>query len=309
MSSANILFLFVIFIGPLITISSSNWVVAWVGVELRFLGLIPLLFLRNKYISLRKEATLKYFCIQALRRAILFFRGLVFYIDFRTIFELGFIISLCLKLGLFPGHFWVPSIIINLEWIPRFLLLSWQKVAPLSLIVRVLRVRSSSIQEMVLFLGGASAVVGGLIGNNQTNIRAIIGSSSISHTGWVVIGAITGGLWVYFRLYCIVLFFTLIYLVQDKLILSLRILSLSGLPPFIIFVGKWKVISMAVSRVFFSVKFLILPVAGTLLSLVFYLKFLYSLYLSSEKVEWQSNFYSICPFIIVNFLGLGYLFI
>jgi len=81
MSSGNFLFLAVLILGPLVRISASNWVICWVGLELRFLGAIPLLLSDSRFMSLRKESVIKYFCIQALGRGLLILGGVLYYID------------------------------------------------------------------------------------------------------------------------------------------------------------------------------------------------------------------------------------
>jgi len=67
----------------------------------------------------------------------------------------------------------------------------------------------------------------------------MLGSSSIVHTGWGCIGAVYGGLWTYFFIYCLS-FIVLIclFILGEKLLIGFGILRLSGLPPFIIFAGK-----------------------------------------------------------------------
>lgn len=86
------------------------------GVELSFLGLIPLLVSeRNDSPILRRESTLKYFCIQAAGRGLLIVGGVINFIipiylgglSSRLIFLCG----LRLKLGIFPFHFWVPGVV------------------------------------------------------------------------------------------------------------------------------------------------------------------------------------------------------
>ena len=284
----------------MVSISRRNWLLVWVGVELSFLGLIPLILVGNKYIRVRKESTLKYFCIQALRSAVLFFSGILYYLDFRFFSGSMFIISLCLKLGLFPGHFWVPSVLSGLEFLSVLLLLSWQKVPPLALILSYIRLNSDS--SFLVFLGGARALLGGVIGLNIQKVRAIIGASSISHTGWTVIGALTGNLWSYFTVYCVALGLGLWFVWERRLIGSLTILSLSGLPPFVLFVGKWNIVNSALSRGL-SLEFLLLPILGTVLRLGYYLKFFYSYYLngSMNSAGWG------LPLVLMNFIGICWL--
>lgn len=308
MSSANVLFLFVMLRGPIISLSSSNWFLVWAGIEISFLGLIPLLFLGGGYMSLNKESALKYFCIQALGRALLFLSGLILYFDFISSFMWGltFLLRLRLKLGIFPGHFWVPSVVAGLEWVPCVLMLTWQKIPPFALLVNFLRSVRGVMQEFVLVLGGLRALVGGLIGNNHTAVRPIVGASSVAHTGWATVGAVYGGIWLYFGLYCLVFSLTAMFLWQgDSLLSSLGILSLRGLPPFLMFVGKWIIIKQAVLGLI-SMKFLLLPLVGTFLRLIFYLKFLYSFYLNSEIKSLQSSFMGL-PLFILNLAGVGYI--
>lgn len=309
MSSANVLFFFVIAFGPIVSLSSSNWFLVWAGIEISFLGLVPLLFLGSKYISLNKEAGLKYFCIQALGRALLFIRGVVIYFDVidSLAFNVLFLFRLRIKLGLFPGHFWVPSIVAGLEWVPCVLILTWQKIPPFALTVRLVSSSNYLLQELVLLLGGIRALVGGLIGNNQTSLRPIIGASSVAHTGWASVGAVCGSLWLYFGLYCLVLLFTASFLWEgNHLLSSIRILSLRGLPPFAMFSGKWIIIKSRLCCAI-RIKFLILPVLGTFLSLIFYLKFLYSFYLNSEKGSLKRSLSLILPLVFLNLGGVGYI--
>nr|ATW72367.1 NADH dehydrogenase subunit 2 [Dolabella auricularia] len=296
--------------GPIISLSSSNWFLVWAGIEVSFLGLVPLLFLGSKYMSLNKEAGLKYFCIQALGSALLFMSGLVLYfavVD-SFMFSLLFLFSLSIKLGLFPGHFWVPSIVSGLEWVPCVLMLTWQKIPPFALTVSLVSMSDYSMQELILLLGGISALVGGLIGNNQTSLRAMIGASSVAHTGWASVGAVCGGLWLYFIMYCLVLAFSASFFWGgDSIMSSISILSLSGLPPFVMFTGKWMIIKSALACMI-STKFLILPILGTFLSLIFYLKFLYSFYLNSSKSgSFSSKSMWVLPLVFLNLAGVGYI--
>nr|YP_004222149.1 NADH dehydrogenase subunit 2 [Berthellina sp. TLT-2006]ABK92229.1 NADH dehydrogenase subunit 2 [Berthellina sp. TLT-2006] len=298
MSSANLLFLLMVFFGPLVTISSSNWLICWIGIELGFIGLIPLLFFGGTYYSLNKECVLKYFCVQAFSSALLFLGGLVMYECYsegsfdEDVLLFGFLMfcSLVLKLGGYPGHFWVLGVVSGLEWMPLLLLLAWQKVAPFSIMVNLLE-NNSWLHSLALLVGGFSSLVGSLIGLNQTNFRAVLGASSISHTGWALIGSVYGSFWLYFGLYCFSFLTLILFLgLNNYFMSSLSVLSLSGLPPFILFIGKWKVLLAAISSGCHFL-FLVLPLLGAFISLFFYLKFLYSFYLSDEFGKLSSSMY------------------
>nr|YP_010388429.1 NADH dehydrogenase subunit 2 [Phyllidia elegans]UPP55831.1 NADH dehydrogenase subunit 2 [Phyllidia elegans] len=280
MRLSYVLFLIMMGLGPAVTISSSNWITSWIGLELMFLGTIPLLFSESNFFSLSKESAMKYFCIQALSSALMMFSGILLYLGYMSIwiFYFVFMMSLFMKLGIFPMHFWVPSVVSGLHWVPIFFILVWQKIPPLA-IVKNFCENFDWFPPYILILGGLSALVGSLIGMNQTSFRAMLGGSSIAHTGWACFGATFGGLWIYFLVYSVTFFFLMIScFLMDYLMTSILVLSLSGIPPFTMFIGKWSIMKMTLSNDLWYM-YIILPIFGAILSLFFYLKFFYSFYL------------------------------
>lgn len=215
------------------------------------------------------------------------------------------IFSLFTKLGVFPIHFWVPGIASGLNWFPLFILLGWQKIAPLALLNNVCE-NSPDLNMIILLVGGLRCLVGAIIGLNQRTIRAILGGSSIAHTGWACIGVICGGLWTYFFIYCrrflLLIFFILL---GEEIMAGLRILGLRGLPPFIIFIGKWAVVKRALIEGF-SFIYLILPIFRAIISLFFYLKFFYSFYLIAR---WRNKrkYADFCSFLIMVARGVVFI--
>lgn len=298
------IFFFFLIWGPIISISCSSWILCWAGLELGFFALMPLL-LRGNY-SLSKEVVLKYFSVQALSRVLLFFSGrFLFGIrSFRAFIYLIFLFSLSLKLGFFPGHFWVPRVICGLDWISCCLILGPLKIAPLAFLVNFLGI-FSTYEMSVLLLGVISAILGRLLGNNQTNIRAIIGSSSISHTGWILVASVLRQLWSYFFIYLLVLYrFFFIIIKIDMIRSGFILLSFRGLPPFIIFTVKINIIfELAVKS--FSAVFIVL-ILRSLFSLYFYLKFSYSLILNSKNSP-RFLYYSI--FLFINIFGCLFIYL
>nr|WDD39331.1 NADH dehydrogenase subunit 2 [Onchidium reevesii] len=302
MAVSNLFFFLMLVIGPVVSISSSTWPMCWAGMEVGFLGLIPMLFMSGS--SFSKEVAFKYFCIQALASAMMFVGGLVTFsllvVNMYYIFLL--VGGLCLKLAMFPGHFWVTSVIFGLEWVPCCLILGPLKIPPFAFLSD-LSASFPDLNSSILMLGGASAIVGSMLGNNQTNIRSMLGASSITHSGWMALAAVFGGLWEYLALYMIVLFLVLLFLWQgDSYSGSLSILSMSGLPPFMMFLAKLNVIQMSVS--WSTYMWVILPLLGALLSLIFYLKFSYSLFLTTTRWSGKFSLFSISA---INFIGVSWL--
>lgn len=139
-----------------------------------------------------------------------------------------------------------------------------------------------NLNGLVFFLGGVRAIVGAIIGLNQTKIAPILGASSITHRGWVAVGGVCGRFWVYFIIYCLSLGLLFLFLSEDlEFSCAIIVLSLSGLPPFVMFLGKWRVLKAALGLSSFW-WFIGLPLFGSIMSLFFYLKFFYSFYLESN---------------------------
>nr|YP_009542394.1 NADH dehydrogenase subunit 2 [Parasesarma affine]YP_009967223.1 NADH dehydrogenase subunit 2 [Parasesarma bidens]ATV99240.1 NADH dehydrogenase subunit 2 [Parasesarma bidens]AYU57077.1 NADH dehydrogenase subunit 2 [Parasesarma affine]WRK84363.1 NADH dehydrogenase subunit 2 [Parasesarma affine] len=280
-----IIFVFTLILGSIISISSSSWFGAWVGLELNMMSFIPLITLKmNSYYS---EAALKYFLIQALGSALFISSGflslLFFYISYILIF-----LALLLKLASAPFHFWFPQVMEGLNWPQIFLLSSIQKLAPMILLSYLLI--NSILIKMVIFFSILSAIVGALGGLNLLQLRKIIAFSSINHMSWMMIAISTGDVFwlIYFIIYTFILLsitsmfynlqmFTLSNLIQSdqnsvlhSILISFNLLSLGGLPPFTGFIPKWMLIQMMVNMNMYIPLFFLL--FSALITLYFYLR-------------------------------------
>ena len=235
--------------------------------------------------------------------------------------ELLILSILLLKTGAAPFHFWFPGVIEGLNWINGFILITWQKIAPLILISYNWRYNFIIISIIL------SSLVGALGGLNQTSLRKLIAFSSINHLGWILIAIINNELlWLlYFFLYSFItiaivsLFnnFKLFYFNQIfnffhinpiiKFSLFLNLLSLGGLPPFLGFLPKWLVIQNLTSINQFFLLFII--VCLTLITLYYYLRLSYRIFiLNYNKNSWiLINLYSIRNIniiLIINFISI-----
>ena len=97
----------IIFFSFRLVLSSNNWFIMWIGLELSMFGFIPLLSSN----SLSSEGIFKYFFIQA-------GASRMFLISFLLDFSFKhFIIffSMIIKLGLFPFYQWLPFVISSLR--------------------------------------------------------------------------------------------------------------------------------------------------------------------------------------------------
>nr|AGM75584.1 NADH dehydrogenase subunit 2 [Hypentelium nigricans] len=178
-------------LGTTLTFASSHWLLAWMGLEINTLAILPLMAQHHHPRAV--EATTKYFLTQATAAAMILFASTTnaWLIGEWDINNLSHplattmaIAALALKIGLAPVHFWMPEVLQGLDLTTGLILSTWQKLAPFALIIQV----APTIDPMLLtFLGLGSTLVGGWGGLNQTQLRKILAYSSIAHMGWMII--------------------------------------------------------------------------------------------------------------------------
>nr|QYJ55428.1 NADH dehydrogenase subunit 2 [Anopheles sacharovi]QYJ55441.1 NADH dehydrogenase subunit 2 [Anopheles sacharovi]QYJ55454.1 NADH dehydrogenase subunit 2 [Anopheles sacharovi] len=303
--SNNIFFITLIF-GTLVTISSNSWLGAWMGLEINLLSFIPLMN-DNKKNLLTSESSLKYFLTQAFASSILLFAIIMLMFFYNSNFlmmnnynEILILSTLMLKSGAAPFHFWFPEVMEGLSWFNSLILMTWQKIAPLMLI------SYNFIYNFFMISIILSMLIGSLGGLNQTSIRKLMAFSSINHLGWMLLAMMNNEmLWMtYFLIYSllsisiVMMFnnFKLFYFNQIfnislmnpiiKLLIFLNLLSLGGLPPFLGFLPKWLVIQNLTNMG--QLFILMISVCLTLITLFFYLRLSYSIYmLNYQKNSWM----------------------
>nr|YP_009443253.1 NADH dehydrogenase subunit 2 [Mesoclemmys hogei]ATQ37387.1 NADH dehydrogenase subunit 2 [Mesoclemmys hogei] len=177
--------------GPLLTMSSNHWVMAWCGLEISTLSIIPLIAQQHHPRAI--EASTKYFLVQAAASSMVLFSTIL------NSWNMGqwsmtlmhnnipctlLTIALAMKLGLAPFHLWLPEVLQGSTTMTALLLTTWQKLAPLTLLMMTFQHLSTPI---LLLMGLTSALIGGWGGLNQTQLRKIMAFSSIAHLGWMII--------------------------------------------------------------------------------------------------------------------------
>uniref|UniRef100_UPI00315D1CEC NADH dehydrogenase subunit 2 n=1 Tax=Ferrissia californica TaxID=1776375 RepID=UPI00315D1CEC len=299
MSSSTMMFLMMTLFSPLLSIMMNDWIFCWAMMEISMISLFPLLSSNSS-----KESMMKYFLIQSLASMLLLIIGLLYFniFEYEYIYYYFFLMSLSLKIGFFPGHFWVPSMMSSVGIISLLLLLGPMKFAPLAFF----NLSFMTIPEMnyiILFLAVVSAILGAILGNNQTNVRSMLGSSSISHSGWMIVAMCYNWLWMYFFSYMIIMvYFCFSMFYQDYFSMMINILSMSGVPPFLMFIMKMKVLLM-LSYNFEYLMFLVL-IISSVFSLIFYMKYFFVFLMTVKKVQK----FNMMMFLIINALGVFVLF-
>nr|BAA88851.1 NADH dehydrogenase subunit 2 [Tylochromis polylepis] len=182
--------LFGLGLGTTITFASSHWLLAWMGLEMNTLAIIPLMAQHHHPRAV--EATTKYFLTQAAAAATLLFASitnawLTGQWDIQQISHplpnTMITLALALKIGLAPLHAWLPEVLQGLDLMTGLILSTWQKLAPFALILQIQPLNST----LLIMLGLTSTLVGGWGGLNQTQLRKILAYSSIAHLGWMIL--------------------------------------------------------------------------------------------------------------------------
>nr|AXS64957.1 NADH dehydrogenase subunit 2 [Coleoptera sp. 5 KM-2017] len=315
----KILFFLSMLMGTLISVSSMSWFMAWIGLEINLLSLIPLMKTHDN--SLSSEATIKYFIIQALA-SMLFLTStfMEMYLPLNLKETSSFLISLTLflKMGAAPLHFWLPEVTSGLNWEMNFLVLTWQKIAPMILITL-----TSMIPMFMAIFIIFSSFISGVQGLNQTCLRKILTYSSINHISWMLCAILYSlNLWfLYFLIYTIISANIIIIFLNNntfqlyqinkllsfnkkiKYFLMMNFLSLGGLPPFLGFFPKWMTINFMIKNNQYFLIFCLIIL--TLTTLYFYIRLCFSSFTISSKESLIMIFQNLSFFhFFLNFLSL-----
>nr|AVW86164.1 NADH dehydrogenase subunit 2 [Laetmonice producta] len=295
------LFLMTLIMGSLMSLSANHWFYVWLGLELNLLSFIPLMNMSKT--NQESEAAGKYFLAQALGSAIMLLGAINMYLTPQimispSLFSQLIIIGLLIKLGLPPYHFWFPLVMNNLSWPMCFVLLTWQKIAPLLIMFWSITNPYNLMLMLIIFM---SSIIGGIGGMNQSQIRPLLAYSSIGHMSWMLAGSIYSNLSSYLYLLIYMLITTAIIILMlniNKSIISMMdsikfnnpifmlsvialLLSLGGIPPFLGFLPKWLIIQSLSN--YSNMFLLMILIIGSIMNLFYYLNMIFMSLLNLNK--------------------------
>nr|AJG04039.1 NADH dehydrogenase subunit 2 [Chlorornis riefferii]AJG04043.1 NADH dehydrogenase subunit 2 [Chlorornis riefferii]AJG04044.1 NADH dehydrogenase subunit 2 [Chlorornis riefferii]AJG04045.1 NADH dehydrogenase subunit 2 [Chlorornis riefferii]AJG04046.1 NADH dehydrogenase subunit 2 [Chlorornis riefferii] len=294
---ASLIFIISLILGTTITISSHHWIMAWAGLEINTLAILPLISKSHHPRAI--EAATKYFLTQAAASALVLFSSMTnaWQTGQWDITQLTHPTScliltsaIAMKLGLVPFHFWFPEVLQGSPLTTGLLLSTMMKLPPIAL----LYMTSPSLNPTLLTtLAILSVALGGWMGLNQTQIRKILAFSSISHLGWMTIIVAYSPKLTLLNFYLYAMMTTAVFLTLNttkvlnlstlmttwtktpslNAMLLLTLLSLAGLPPLTGFLPKWLIIQELTKQDMTPAATLISLLS--LLSLFFYLRLAY----------------------------------
>nr|AHG31230.1 NADH dehydrogenase subunit 2 [Pachycephala graeffii torquata]AHG31231.1 NADH dehydrogenase subunit 2 [Pachycephala graeffii torquata]AHG31232.1 NADH dehydrogenase subunit 2 [Pachycephala graeffii torquata]AJS10991.1 NADH dehydrogenase subunit 2 [Pachycephala graeffii torquata]AJS11070.1 NADH dehydrogenase subunit 2 [Pachycephala graeffii torquata] len=314
---AKLIFVASLLLGTTITISSNHWIMAWTGLEINTLAILPMISKSHHPRAI--EAATKYFLVQATASTLVLFSSMTnaWYTGQWDITQLThptsclmLTVAISMKLGLVPFHFWFPEVLQGSPLITGLLLSTAMKFPPITLLFMT----SPSLNPTLLTtMAILSTALGGWMGLNQTQIRKIMAFSSISHLGWMTIIIVYNPKLTMLNFYLYALMTTAVFLTFNSMkilklptlmtawtktpslsaILLLTLLSLAGLPPLTGFLPKWLIIQELTKQDMASAATIISLLS--LLGLFFYLRLAYCAtitlppHTTNHMKQWHTN--------------------
>nr|YP_010976946.1 NADH dehydrogenase subunit 2 [Thaumaglossa rufocapillata]WNZ33689.1 NADH dehydrogenase subunit 2 [Thaumaglossa rufocapillata] len=202
------------------------------------------------------------------------------------------------KMGAAPFHFWFPEVIEGLNWTSSLILLTWQKIAPMTIMMETNK--SFTFLSLIMM---TSIMISGIMGINQTSMKKILAYSSINHTGWmlgtmmsnkttwliylIIYSAMTANLILIFKKINVINIAQMTKQMNKnkmmKMTMCINFLSMGGIPPFIGFFPKWVVINSMINTEMLMLTFMM--ITATLMTIFFYLRIMINSLLSSKTEE------------------------
>jgi len=325
-------------LGMMIMISANSLLTMYLGLETLALSLYALVAIdRNNATS--AESAMKYFVLGAIASGALLYgiswvygvTGTIKLDEIATViaadpglnslplwFGLAFlIVGIAFKFGAVPFHMWLPDVYQGARTPVTLYIASAPKLAALAFTIRVLVDGLGGLHEvwadMIMVVAVLSLLVGNVIAIAQTNIKRMLGYSTIAHVGFILIAIFCGTE----KGNAAALFYTLTYIVAAAgafgiiILLSRRgydaenlsdfkglnarspwfalmmmflMFSMAGVPPFIGFFGKLNVIDAVLSSGYPGLA--VLMVLASVVGAYYYLRVVWYMYF--EEAEDQA---------------------
>jgi NADH:ubiquinone oxidoreductase subunit 2 (subunit N) len=244
------------------------------------------------------ETSIKYLIVQSVASAILLIyisrtnQGLLIKVLFY-----GGISALLLKVARVPFHSWFISVIKKSSWTPAITLITWQKLAPIYLIMFLL-------SPLILLPVTITAIMGRTSQLNKKGVIEILALSSIFNLRWIIT-AITLNFKVLLRFlapYWASLALIVMLLKRTKIIslnketfskhkewLRVLILTrLAGIPPTIGFLAKWLVLTRLLKASIMGLVTLLLSIRA--INLFVYIRIRTNLLIKTKQTKQLSPF-------------------
>jgi NADH-quinone oxidoreductase subunit N len=322
-------------LGMLIMISANSMLTMYLGLETLALSMYALVAIdRNNVVS--AEAAMKYFVLGAIASGCLLYGiswiyGVTGSLQFHEIaaviavepglnnlplwFGLAFlIVGIAFKFGGVPFHMWLPDVYQGARTPVTLFLATAPKLAALALALRILVGGLDGLQDtwgqMVMIVAVLSLLVGNIVALAQTNIKRMLGYSTIAHVGFILLALFVGTE----QGNAAALFYTLTYVVAAAgafgiiilmsrggyeahnisdikglnerspwfaAMMMLLMFSMAGIPPLVGFFGKLNVIAALLDANYTGLA--ILSVVASVIGAFYYLRVIWYMYFEAAE--------------------------
>lgn len=202
-------------LGMMILVSAHNFLTIYLGLELLSLSLYAMVAMQRDSI-LASESAMKYFVLGAIASGMLLYGisiiyGLTGTLDLAEVavkitaldqgvllaFGLVFMIAgIAFKLGAVPFHMWIPDVYHGAPTAVTLFIGSAPKIAAFAMLMRLLVDGLMGLhaqwEGILIILAVLSMAIGNLLAIAQGNIKRMLAYSTISHVGFLILGALTG---------------------------------------------------------------------------------------------------------------------
>ena len=322
-------------LGMMIMMSANSLLTMYLGLETLALSLYALVAIdRNNVTS--AESAMKYFILGAIASGALLYGiswvyGVTGSLQFHEIaltissdpslnslplwFGLAFlIVGIGFKFGAVPFHMWLPDVYQGARTPVTLYIATAPKLAALALILRILVDGLGNLHEtwsaMIMVIAVLSLLVGNFVAIAQTNIKRMLGYSTIAHVGFILLAIFCGTA----KGNAAALFYTLTYVIAAAgafgmiILLSRRgydaenlsdfkglnarspwfalmmmflMFSMAGVPPFVGFFAKLNVISAVVDSG--NTGLAVLMVLASVVGAYYYLRVIWYMYFEDAQ--------------------------
>tara|TARA_B110000438_G_scaffold289196_1_gene323511 strand:- start:538 stop:1971 length:1434 start_codon:yes stop_codon:yes gene_type:complete len=322
-------------LGMMIMMSANSMLTMYLGLETLALSMYALVAIdRNNATS--AESAMKYFILGAIASGCLLYGiswiyGVTGSLEFHEMsaaitadpslnslplwFGLAFlIVGIGFKFGAVPFHMWLPDVYQGARTPVTLYIATAPKLAALALFLRILVDGLGGLHDtwaaMIMIIAVLSLLVGNFVAIAQTNIKRMLGYSTIAHVGFILLALFTGTK----QGNAVALFYTLTYVVAAAgafgmiILLSRRgydaenlsdfkglnarspwfalmmmflMFSMAGVPPFVGFFAKLNVISAVVDSGFTGLA--VLMVLASVVGAYYYLRVIWYMYFEDAE--------------------------
>lgn len=353
-------------LGMLVLVSALDLLTVFIGLELMSLAIYLMIGMSHEE-KFSKEAALKYFVLGSFASAI-FLYGVSFIfgttgttnifqiaqvsaelMQTQRLFVFGIafvILGFCFKVSIVPFHAWTPDVYQGAPTPHTAFMATAVKAVTFAAFLRLIAtktlIHSEGLFDLLQWLAVITMLVGNVAAIVQNNFKRMLAYSSISHSGYLMIGLITtgssevgafgaSGVIFYLLSYSLMTLgsFAVVAMMEKNensivniddfagmakrhpllaVCLSLFLLSLAGIPPLIGFFGKFYIFNAAIGEGLLWLA--VWGVLNSVISVYYYLRPIVVMYMKEGTAEIAerrlvaTSVTVIVSAILISFLGL-----